>query len=179
MQMALPECRPRVEMAVLSLLLMPGLLHAQGLDALAEKGQHWLEQVEQQPNKGFDHVDEGTPVAEDEDFPTSGPHWPRPAKAGFYEEPQPKGALIHALEHGLVVVYYDEPGFKALSMLRRASDDLAGRWQGLITVPHEGLGQEMVLTAWRRRLDLAEFDETALAAFIDAYSGRGPENPVR
>lgn len=179
MQMALPECRPKLGMAVLSLLLVPGLLHAQGLDGLAERGQHWLEQVEEQPSKGFDHVGQGTPVAEDEDFPTSGPHWPRPTKAGFYEQPQPKGALIHALEHGLVVVYYDEPGFKALGMLRRWSDELAGRWQGLIAVPHEDLGQEMVLTAWRARLDLMEFDETALAAFIDAYSGRGPENPVR
>lgn len=173
-----PECRGRT-VVVLSLLLVPGLLHAQNLDALTERGQHWLEEVEQQPNKGVEHVGEGTPVAEEEDFPTSGPHWPRPTEAGFYGEPQPKGALIHALEHGLVVVHYDEPGFKALSMLRRWSDDLAGRWQGLIAVPHEGLGQKMVITAWRQRLDLPEFDETALAAFIDAYSGRGPENAVR
>lgn len=174
-----PGNEPVMRAAVLLLVLVPGLLHAQPLDALAEQGQRWLERVEKLPNKGIDHVSAGTPVAEDEDFPTSGPHWPQPTQAGFYEESQPKGALIHALEHGLVVVYYDEPGFKALSMLRRWSDDLAGRWQGLIAVPHEGLGQEIVLTAWRRRLHLSEFDDTALAAFIDAFSGRGPENPVR
>lgn len=161
------------------LFFASGLLHAQGVDVLAEQGQHWLEQVMEQPNKGIDHVAEGTPVAEDEDFPTSGPHWPRPLEAGFYEEPQPKGAIIHALEHGLVVAYYDEAGFKALSTLRRWSDDLAGHWQGLIAVPHEGLGQEMILTAWRKRLDLPQFDDAGLAAFIDAYSGRGPENRVR
>lgn len=165
--------------SALAVLSAPVWVHAQGLDALAEKGQGRLEQVEEQPSRGEEHVPDGTPVAESKDFPTSGPHWPTPTKAGFYEDPQPKGALIHALEHGLVVVYYDDPGFTALSTLQRWSDDLAGRWSGLIAVPHEGLGQEVVLTAWRRRLDLPEFDQAALAAFLDAYSGRGPENPVR
>ncbi len=163
----------------LLLILLPGLLQAASPDELADEGQDWLAQVEQQPDKGNDHVPEGTPVAADEDFPTSGPHWSTPAEAGFYKVPQPKGALIHALEHGLVVVYYDEPGFMADSMLRRWSEDRAGRWSGLIAVPHEGLGQKVVLTAWRHRLDLPQFDQTALAAFVDAYSGRGPENPVR
>lgn len=78
-----------------------------------------------------------------------------------------------------MVAYYDEPGFMAHSMLQRWSGDRAGRWSGLIAVPHDGVGQKVVLTAWRHRLDLPQFDQTALAAFVDAYSGRGPENPVR
>ncbi len=164
-------------MSGMALLLL--LLQVATPNARADQGQDWLEQVEQQPDKGSDHVSEGTPVAADEEFPTSGPHWPTPTEAGFYKEPQPKGALIHALEHGLVVAYYDEPGFMAQSMLQRWSRDRAGRWSGLIAVPHDGLGQKVVLTAWRHRLDLPQFDQNALAAFVDAYSGRGPENPVR
>ena len=35
------------------------------------------------------------------------------------------------------------------------------------------------MTAWRKRLRLKTFDASAAAAFIDAYRGRGPENPVR
>jgi hypothetical protein len=169
------QCR----LVLLSLFLLSGAVLAQGFDALIEEGQPRLGDVETQPSLGNDHVSAGTQVAQDQDFPLSGPHASKPMVSGFYTEPQPKGELLHALEHGQVVVYYDEPGFKGLSMLKRWSKDRANDWTGLIAVPHEGLGDGLVLTAWRRRLDLPAFDEAALAAFIDAYSGRGPENPVR
>jgi hypothetical protein len=35
------------------------------------------------------------------------------------------------------------------------------------------------LTAWTKKLSLVQFDEAAAAAFIDAFRGRGLENPVR
>lgn len=78
-----------------------------------------------------------------------------------------------------MVVYYDAPGFRALSVLKRWTEQFSGPWSGLIAVPHKGLGDDLVLTAWRRRLRLDAFDEAALAAFMDAFVGRGPENPVR
>lgn len=165
--------------AVLSLLLMPGPLIAQELDALAKKGRPYLARVQTEPDRGGTHVASGTPVAAGEEFPLSGPHWPKATPAGFYKEPQPKGELIHALEHGQVVVHYDAPGFKALSVLKRWTGQFATPWSGLVAVPHKGLGDDLVLTAWRRRLRLDAFDEAALAAFMDAYMGRGPENPVR
>jgi hypothetical protein len=165
--------------ALFSLLLLPSVLFAQNFQELVKEGQPGLSSVETEPDRGNAHVAQGTPVAEDQEFPLSGPHWPKPTASGFYDKPQPKGALIHALEHGQVVVYYDKPGFQALSTLKRWSEELAGNWSGLIAVPHKGLGDDLVLTAWRHRLDLPQFNAAALAAFIDAYSGRGPENPVR
>lgn len=164
---------------VLSLLLLPGALLAQDLSALAKQGRQHLARVETEPDRGNAHVRSGTPVAQNEPFPLSGPHWPRATPAAFYQEAQPKGELIHALEHGQVVVYYDAPGFKGLSVLKRWTAQFAGPWSGLVAVPHKGLGDDVVLTAWRHRLRLDTFDEAALAAFMDAYMGRGPENPVR
>jgi len=164
---------------LLALLLLPGVLSAQSFDALVRKGQAQLSRVQTAPDNGGAHVPMGTPVAKDEPFPLSGPHWGRPTPPGFYKEAQPKGELVHALEHGQVVVYYDAPGFKALNVLMRWTREFSGPWSGLIAVPSKGLGAALVLTAWRRRLDLPAFDEAALAAFIDAYSGRGPENRVR
>jgi len=90
-----------------------------------------------------------------------------------------EGELIHPLEHGQAVVYHDAPGFKALSVLKRWTGQFAGPWSALIAVPHTGLGDDVVLTAWRRRLRLDAFDGAVLAAFMDANMGRGPENPVR
>ncbi len=43
----------------------------------------------------------------------------------------------------------------------------------------DGLGSDLVLTAWTKRLRLASFDAPLAAAFVDAYRGRGPEHPVR
>jgi hypothetical protein len=166
-------------LGLLMLLFLPGALCAQNFDALAKQGRAQLSRVESLPDLGGKHVGAGTPVAESEPFPVSGPHWPKATPSGFYKEPQPKGELIHALEHGQVVVYYDAPGFKALSVLARWAKQFAGPWSGLVAVPHKGLGGEVVLTAWRKRLRLPAFDEAALAAFMDAYMGRGPENPVR
>lgn len=45
--------------------------------------------------------------------------------------------------------------------------------------PRPGLGETIILAAWRRTLTLDPFDGDAAAAFIDAYRGRGPEHLVR
>lgn len=169
----------RLRTALLSLLLTPGVLVAQDFNALVKQGQPRLNRVETERDRGGTHVARGTAVAQAEPFPLSGPHWPEVTRSGFYTQPQPKGELIHALEHGQIVVYYDSAGFKALSVLKRWTEQLAGPWSGVVAVPEKGLGQELVVTAWRKRLRLPAFDEAALAAFIDAYSGRGPENRVR
>ena len=39
--------------------------------------------------------------------PTSGQHLPSWVKAGVFEEPQSEGQLLHALEHGYVVISYN------------------------------------------------------------------------
>lgn len=170
---------PWFRLGLLSLIVMPGALVAQDFSALAKQGRPQLARIETEPDRGNTHVRSGTPVATSEPFPLSGPHWPKATASGFYQEPPPKGELIHALEHGQVVVYYEAPGFKGLSVLKRWTQQFAGPWSGLIAVPQKGLGDDVVLTAWRHRLRLGTFDEAALAAFMDAYMGRGPENPVR
>ena len=38
---------------------------------------------------------------------TSGPHLPTWVKAGVFEEPQSEGELLHALEHGYVIISYN------------------------------------------------------------------------
>jgi len=52
-------------------------------------------------------------------------------------------------------------------------------WSGIVATPMPGIGEAVVLTAWRRMLRLDTFDAATAAAFIDAFRGRGPENPVR
>ena len=112
-------------------------------------------------------------------LPTSGPHNSRWIEPGFHDTPQNAGKLVHALEHGNVVVYYDDPGPKTLALLQQWSSIFQGQWSGVVVTPAPGLGEEVILTAWRKKLRMKAFVESSAAAFIDTYRGRGPENPVR
>ncbi|MFQ6019072.1 MAG: DUF3105 domain-containing protein [Kiloniellaceae bacterium] len=147
--------------------------------ALAAQGQGGLLRVQSFPNEGRDHLDPGQTYHYDTAFPTSGPHARTWTEPGFYDDPQPATMLVHALEHGHVIVYYDDPGPEALATLKEWTGLYGGAWDGVIAAPSPGLGRTLVLTAWRKMLKLEAFDAAAGAAFIDAFRGRGPERPVR
>ena len=178
----------RAVLAGLPLILLAGAwlawtAHDQrtSFNALIEQGQSALTDVTRESSKGRTHVANGTPVAADEDFPLSGTHWPSWVDPGFYTEPREKGQLIHSLEHGMIVIYYGQLDDEAESRLHAWTNRFNGDWSGLVVVPHPRLRnrQELVVTAWQHRLDLNEFDPAAIAAFMDEFRGKGPENPVR
>lgn len=149
-------------------------------DALIAQGQPDLEAlVITHSDAGRGHITTGTPVQYATDPPTSGVHWPNWTDPGFYERPEPKEKLVHALEHGNIVIYYDRPSQEALKTLRAWSSRYRGQWDGLVVVLKPGLGQTVELTAWNKLLRLENWNPALAAAFIDAYRGRGPENPVR
>ena len=89
------------------------------------------------------------------------------------------GQLVHALEHGNVVIYYDTPGPEVLAILKDWAGLYTGTWDGVVVAPMDGLGGDLVLTAWTKTLRLRSFDAGLAAAFVDAHRGRGPEHPVR
>jgi hypothetical protein len=146
---------------------------------LAAAGKPALARVKSDPSQGQQHLNPGQAYAYASRFPTSGPHDPNWVRAGLYSQSQPPTLLVHALEHGNIVIYFERPGDDALKTLRGWSERFNGQWDGVVVAPMAGLGGRIVLTAWTRTLDLERFDAAAAAAFIDAYRGRGPENPVR
>jgi hypothetical protein len=146
---------------------------------LAAAGEAALSEVRREPSLGRTHLRLGETYSYNNRFPVSGPHHPVPIEPGFYDAPQPPIQLVHALEHGHIVIYYDKPGDDALRTLRRWSDRYSGSWSGIVVTPMPRLGDRIELTAWTRRLGPARFDPAVAAAFVDAFRGRGPENPVR
>lgn len=132
--------------------------------------------IQREESLGREHID--GPVDYGTDFPTSGPHAPSPARPGFYNDPLPSEALVHALEHGNIVIYYDAPSDAAMNLLRGWTDQYQGVWDGVIAVRHDDLGEKIVMTSWQHRLEMAKIDVRA-SFFIDAFRGRGPENRVR
>ena len=143
---------------------------------LARAGGGLLETVESPPFEGTGHQG---PYSYRGNPPTSGAHHPEPLNPGFYSTPQPPTRLVHSLEHGHIVIYYDETDPTVLSTLKVWTSLFNHPWGGVLATPKVELGKSVILTAWRKKLTLATFDEATAAAFIDRYRGRGPENPIR
>lgn len=135
-------------------------------------------------SEGAGHVDAGTEVDYGTNPPTSGDHYARSADPGFYEATPPLGNVVHSLEHGHVVVYYDPAEItpEARSSLEAFAAAHSGDpWAAVIVAPHpnDDIESPYVLTAWRTMLEMDDYDAETVRAFLAEYLGRGPENPVR
>ncbi len=148
-----------------------------GAQTLPAEIQTELEEIPAGPDNG--HLPEGADYDYGTPFPTSGPHAPRWTAPGLYSHLQQRTWLVHALEHGNIVIYYDQPGEEATTRLLDLAQEHDGQWDGIVVAPAPGLGEQIVLTAWEKRLTLERWEEAKAAAFIDAFRGRGPEHPVR
>lgn len=159
---------------------------ADGIEAAAlnESGDsEALSPVEQFPNEGAQHVSSSQDIDYAQSPPLSGPHYSTATEGGFYEEPQPPGNIVHALEHGAVVIYYHESTMNepARASLQEFADTHTGRWRSVVVVPNpnESPESDFVLTAWRHRLYMDSYDAQVVFEFLSEFLGRGPENPVR
>lgn len=152
---------------------------AAAFEELVAQGRAALGKVERMPNDGRGHVRDGAILGYRADPPTSGRHSRKWVDPGVYRRRQTPERLVHSIEHGMVVIYYETPDEAAMETLETWAGLFGGMWSGVVLVPKAGLGSEIVLTAWRRRLRMPTFDAAGAASFIDAYRGRGPENRVR
>lgn len=81
------------------------------------------------------HVPPGTHVRYATDPPVCGPHYATVVKPGLYTEEQVPEELVHALEYGNVVIYYDRPGEAALEALQAPARQYTGAWDDVIVTP--------------------------------------------
>ena len=129
-------------------------------------------------DQGREHLAVGQPY----DFynsnpPTSGPHGPA-VDWGVHDQPVPKEALVHGMEHGGVVILYDCSAGVPLDdaqcpalrdqLAAVVNSNLSNR-KLVLVVPYAGLERRIALTAWRTLDTLDQFDEGRVQAFIDAY----------
>ena len=110
------------------------------------------------------------------DPPAGGPHLAQAANPGFYRpgsQVPPDGQLVHAQEHGFVILWYrpDLPDEK-ITELERLSDQFG---RELLLVPRESLDGEVAVTAWHRRLLCRELVPEKVALFARSFVDQGPE----
>jgi len=111
--------------------------------------------------------------------PTSGPHMPGIAPWGAYDQVIPKEYLVHNLEDGGVVIYYQCPKgcpdlIKKLEGVllkykKRAETDK--KYIHLVLAPYPDMDNRIALTAWTRLDKFNDFDEARIDQFIEAYIG--------
>lgn len=131
--------------------------------------------------KGNGHVNPGTKVTYETDPPVAGDHFAQWVMPGFYSAPQQPELLVHSLEHGYVVIYYDKDKLDSAAMdhIKSLTDAYKGQWDGVVAVPRSDAENPVVLTAWNQMLKLKSYDKTKAEVFTDLFRGRGPENRVR
>ena len=150
-----------------------------------------------QPNDGNTHVSVGTTCRSAEapcgpdpysSIPaTSGPHWDPSGVAnwGAYSTPQNESQVIHNLEHGGIVIWYDPDALDDAQVAEltsyvegQVSSGISGRYKFILTPwgGAEELGAAVAVTAWRHLLKLEAFDMDAIRAFADeSYLRYAPE----
>lgn len=133
------------------------------------------------------HVPEGTdPGPYNSDPPTSGRHYSTPLTAGFYEQdaldtyaPHPEGYLVHSLEHGYVIFWYncaaltDQPCEDLKAEIQGVMDDAANF--KVIGFPWPSIEVPVVMTTWGRSNPMEQFDPDEALEFVQNYRGIAPE----
>ena len=108
--------------------------------------------------------------------PNSGAHDPQAAADGAYDIAPPTTQLVHALEHGRIVMWHKPGDRKGRELLRKVGDEDGAK---MILVPNAtGMPYAVAATAWGHLLGCPKLNDEvpeAVRTFRDAYRGRGPE----
>ena len=139
--------------------------------------------VEEHEDPSGEHIEPGAPHEPyTTNPPTSGPHYSAqglgPVLTGFYEDASeaPPEGVLHNLEHGQIVIYYDPDAppeliedVELLYQQERAAT-VATPWTDMEE------GKNLVLTAWSVSQACEQVSQEVVDAFRRAYQGKaGPE----
>lgn len=132
--------------------------------------------VEEFEEQKADHIEIGAahePYSSDP--PTSGPHYGTPADEGFYSDPLPVEQVVHNLEHGQIVIYYNPA----------ADDETRTQIEGLteqeplatVAIPYDGITDPnmIVLAAWGSSQTCEKVSQEVVDDFRAEFQGKGPE----
>ena len=154
-----------------------------GYAVIARKQPPAGEAVQVMPDSS--HVPEGTdPGPYNTDPPSSGRHYANEMNAGFFDEgsqepPYPAGYLVHNLEHGYVIFWYN-----CSSLAGQACSDLKSSIKSVmdqvdnfkvIAYPWPSIDLPVVLTSWGRVQRFSSFDPKQAQAFVLSNRNQAPE----
>jgi len=133
------------------------------------------------------HVAEGTdPGPYNSDPPSSGKHYAIQAFAGFNDVGDldsfgdfPAGYLLHSLEHGYVIFWYNCDVLSAAECedMKDEIERVMGRVGDfkVIAFPWTSIEEPVVITSWGRMLRFDEFDADIAEQYVRNFRNQAPE----
>lgn len=91
------------------------------------------------------HIPVGTKAVYNSTPPTSGNHYPSPARVGGYKEPIPNEVQVHNLEHGHVMVQHDGLTDAQINVLASLIKDDPAK---VLMAPYPEMDAAVALTSW-------------------------------
>jgi hypothetical protein len=130
--------------------------------------------------------------------PAGGPHWGQggcrvdssgrpdptpfcgPVPWGVYRDPWEPESLVHNMEHGGVIIWYNTDNQEVIDKLEEMATDWVQNDVLLVMAPYPDMEDDTIaLTAWSRidKFPVSEFSEERVEAFVNAHRCRF--NPER
>jgi hypothetical protein len=107
--------------------------------------------------------------------PTSGPHSSTPMPFAVLENPAPKENLVHNMEHGAVVVWYNTDDETVLDQLRDIVQDTIDARKLIVMSEYPDMeAGTIALTSWTRldKFSVSEFSKDRVQKFIEVNERR-------
>jgi hypothetical protein len=161
---------------------------ARAKEVLEEVG---CDTIENPKDPGLGHLDNATldqqpPEALYSDRPAfGGQHYGNWIKTGVYDELIDERALVHNLEHGYILAYYDESADEEQvdALKAEAEKHIDGKYKKIIVSPWDGEfpkeGKNFAFVAWAHRQQCEEFDADVFSVFVEQFhsaNGDAPED---
>jgi len=107
--------------------------------------------------------------------PTSGPHSDQPMPFKVLENPAPKENLVHNMEHGGIVIWYNTSNSDAIKKLQDFTNEQIDRRRFVVMTQYSGMEADTIaVTSWTRieKVAVSELDIGFIEDFISEHHKR-------
>jgi hypothetical protein len=105
--------------------------------------------------------------------PTSGTHNPVPLQQGVYDNNVDVTQLVHSMEHGYVIMYYNNAATTdQINQLIRIQQSDPFK---MIVAPYPSMDNKVALVAWDHLQTCDGVNEQAIRSFTAQFRNQGPE----
>lgn len=125
---------------------------------------------------GRNHMKESEKPTYNSNPPTSGDHYADTEEWGISDTPLVVEKLVHNLEHGGIIIYYNcEKCDDLVLKLKDLTKRLAAKDRKVILTPNKNIDAKITLAAWGYYDKMNDLDEDRIWKFFDDHINRGPE----
>jgi hypothetical protein len=128
-------------------------------------------QIMEDEGRGHLNAGDPTPVYKSNP-PTSGTHNQVWSQAGIYGDNVDITQLVHSLEHGYIILFYNGLSPAEISQLENIQ---RGDSFKMIVAPYPNMPSKVALAAWARLQTCDGVNEQAIRSFTAQFRNQGPE----